>query len=94
MNKQDLQAGLEERRTFLGKLIKQKERALRKAPAGSLRCKKNHNDPEYCGKTLEKIETYLKNGYYPGISLVMTFESKSRPLDTSLIRKTASAYFL
>lgn len=39
------------------------------------------DDPSYVHKALNKINTYIRNGYIPGKNLLLTFESKAIPLN-------------
>ena len=39
------------------------------------------DDPNYVHKALNKINTYIRNGYIPGKNLLLTFESKTIPLN-------------
>ena len=39
------------------------------------------DDPNYVHKALNKINTYIRNGYIPGKNLLLTFESKAIPLN-------------
>ena len=39
------------------------------------------NDSSYVHKALNKINTYIRNGYIPGKNLLLTFESKAVPLN-------------
>ena len=39
------------------------------------------DDPSYVHKALNKINTYIRNGYIPGKNLLLTFESKAVPLN-------------
>ena len=39
------------------------------------------DDPSYVHKALNKINTYIRNGFIPGKNLLLTFESKAVPLN-------------
>ena len=39
------------------------------------------DDPSYVHKALNKINTYIRNGFIPGKNLLLTFESKAIPLN-------------
>lgn len=43
------------------------------------------DDPDYALKALRKIEEYAKNGIYLGYNLVITYETKERPLTVTNI---------
>lgn len=47
------------------------------------------SNPEYAEKAINKISLYEKNGYYPGINLLLTFETERQPLNIL----TAENYF-
>ena len=51
-------------------------------------------DPAYVERNLRKINAYLKAGYVIGETLILTFESASQPISTSVIEKTVKHYFL
>ena len=38
------------------------------------------DDPEYMMAALRKIDDYIKAGYYPGINLIITYETREQPL--------------
>jgi len=50
------------------------------------------DDPEYSVKALAKIDSYEKNGYYPGSQLILTYETSSYPIRTKLIEELISHY--
>lgn len=50
------------------------------------------DDPEYSSKALAKINSYEKNGYYPGSQLILTHETSFRPIRTKLIEELISHY--
>ena len=50
------------------------------------------DDPEYVRKNMIKLETYLLNGIYPGIDLIITWESSSHPLSTKVVEKIINEY--
>lgn len=43
------------------------------------------SNPDYVDSTLRKLNTYAINGIFPGKELVITYESESNPLDTSVL---------
>ena len=45
------------------------------------------DDPDYFAKTIRKIALYLKNGYIPGVNLIMTFETKKEPFVTDDVQR-------
>lgn len=50
-------------------------------------------DPNYVQATLDKLNLYFTNGYIPGVNLLVSFESRTHPLDVSLLREMLR-YFL
>lgn len=50
------------------------------------------DDPEYSARALAKINSYEKNGYFPGSPLILTHETSSRPIRTKLIEELISHY--
>lgn len=49
------------------------------------------NDPQYVGRTSEKIHLYEKNGYWPGHTLLFSMESMEKPLDIRLVEDMLKA---
>lgn len=52
------------------------------------------DDPDYAQKAFAKIAEYNAHGIIPTVNLIMTFETKSRPLGIYTIHKIATDYFL
>ncbi len=52
------------------------------------------DDPEYCAKALRKIEIYEKNGYLPGVDLIITHETSENPVRAGILDKMIEAYLL
>ncbi|MBQ9156741.1 MAG: hypothetical protein IJ137_08170 [Eubacterium sp.] len=50
------------------------------------------DDQEYSQKALTKIESYEKNGYFPGSHLILTHETSLHPIGTKVIEKMISHY--
>ena len=50
-------------------------------------------DDDYCMDNIPKINEYILNGFMPGDSLFMTFESAKRPLDVRVIDKLIEEKF-
>ena len=48
----------------------------------------------YALKNVDKINKYMEMGYYPGESLIMTFESTAQTLSTFLIKAIIEKYLL
>ena len=51
-------------------------------------------NPEYQHKNLSKIVLYEMNGYFPGDSLIITFETSKQPLNMILLERIIQKYFL
>ena len=45
------------------------------------------DNPEYFQKYMKKLEVYTQNEIYPGNQLIMTFETKEKPLTLEEIDK-------
>ena len=52
----------------------------------------NLGDPEYCFKNLTKLEDYSDNGILLGKNLILTFESKDKPLYTANVDRLIKEY--
>ena len=50
------------------------------------------DDPVYTEKALLKIETYIKNGIYPGKQLLLSHETRLRPLNIKNIEELITEY--
>lgn len=50
------------------------------------------DDPNYCEKAIKKINTYIKNGIYPGEQLITTFETSEYPLDVKVLEDIIQKY--
>lgn len=50
------------------------------------------DNPEYSIRTIEKIEEYQRNGYWPGKNMLYTFETKSRMPDMRNLDKMIINY--
>ena len=48
------------------------------------------DDPAYLENAVRKVNAYILNGYIPGKSLVLTYETSKQPLDARVIRKLLS----
>lgn len=49
-------------------------------------------DSSYCDKAIKKIETYQKNGIYPGENLILTFETTGYSMNTRNVTKLIDRY--
>ena len=52
------------------------------------------SDSEYADYEVNKIEKYTFAGYYPGINLILSFETSSRPLSSRIIENYINHYLL
>lgn len=52
------------------------------------------DDEEYCEKAIKKIETFEKNGIFPGENLILTYETRKHPLNIKIVEKLAEKYLL
>ncbi len=52
------------------------------------------DDQNYCNKALARIELYEKNGYSLGESLLVSFETKMRPLDSRVLDRMIRKHLL
>ena len=52
------------------------------------------DDLEYARKAIKKIETYEKNGIFPGQKLILTFETLQDGLDMKVVEKLVKAYLI
>lgn len=47
----------------------------------------------YRRSMFKREETYIKNGYYPGVNLIYTWESDKHPLDLTYVENLVNFYF-
>ena len=52
------------------------------------------DDPAYLFDNIAKINAYMKNGYFPGKNLILTFETKSQPFDQRMMDEIIKQYLL
>lgn len=52
------------------------------------------DDPKYINKNIYKLRLYEKNGIYVGDQLILTYESKDRPLDMNHLEMLIRRYIL
>lgn len=52
------------------------------------------DDSDYCEKAIKKINTYIKNGIYPGEQLILTFETGNCPLDVKVLEETIRRFLV
>lgn len=50
------------------------------------------DNPEYARAAIRKIESYEKNGIYPGENLILTFETRQNVLDFKIIEEMIDRY--
>lgn len=51
------------------------------------------DEEKYRTDTMEKIEAYETNGFIQGVNLIMTFETKEKPLNTKHVRDLINRFF-
>lgn len=51
------------------------------------------DDEKYLNNSLRKQGIYAKNGYYPGVNLILTYETKDHPLDLTYVENQVIFYF-
>lgn len=52
------------------------------------------DNPEYCQKAIQKLETYAKNRIYIGKNLLVTFETFRNPLDMKTVEQMLKEFIL
>ena len=52
------------------------------------------DDPAYLERNIRKIQDYQASGYYPGINLILTFETKNNPFDPRTMDGIIKQYLL
>lgn len=50
--------------------------------------------PDYLHNALSKLRIYAENGIYPTVNLLLSFETRTHPLDSTLLERTLRHYFL
>ncbi len=48
---------------------------------------------EFARKLANKMRTYINNGFIPGDNLILTYETKDRPLDINYVQNLISFHF-
>lgn len=51
------------------------------------------DDAEYLRNAIEKIEMYACTGFYPGENLIITMESRDKPLNSQMVNRLIEKYF-
>ena len=51
------------------------------------------DSPAYSQKAFIKMQNYCKNGYFPSINLITTFETSQCPIDAVKAENVISQYF-
>lgn len=49
--------------------------------------------PEYCEKAIAKLQNYASHGIFPGKSLLLTFETRNRPLNMEFVEQLLKEFF-
>ena len=52
------------------------------------------DDSAYAKSAVRKIDTYQKNGIYPGENLILTFETSDIPLSTRTIQEMVRRFLV
>ncbi len=52
------------------------------------------DDPEYSEKAIKKLEDYAKNGIYIGKNLLVTLETRHKPLDMKVVEQMIKEFIL
>ena len=52
------------------------------------------DNPEYAEYAIRKERAYIRNGFYPGDSLILTSETRTQPLNPDLVKKMIEKYCL
>ena len=51
------------------------------------------DDPVYFTKMMRKLTAYIKDGYVPGVNMIVTFESSSCPLTIDVVKDLIQHHF-
>ena len=51
------------------------------------------DDPDYVHSSVKKIENYCRNGIYPDVNLICTYETANNPLTYSVIEEKINRFF-
>ncbi len=52
------------------------------------------DDEDYCQKAASKLQVYCRNNIIPTVNLILTYETKEKPLDSELVENYIKYYFL
>ena len=52
------------------------------------------DDPDYADNTAVKLNNYMANGYYPGVNLLLTWETARTPIKMKLVREIIARFLL
>ncbi|MBR4993838.1 MAG: hypothetical protein IKY04_06270 [Lachnospiraceae bacterium] len=52
------------------------------------------DDPDYCNSAIRKIDSYIKNGIFPGERLILTFETANCILNDVTVRRLIENYLI
>lgn len=52
------------------------------------------DDPSYMEYNTGRLNDLMRSGFYPGVNLILTFETKSRPLDTGIVHSLIERFLL
>lgn len=52
------------------------------------------DDAEYLRNAMEKIDMYACSGFYPGENLILTMESRDKPLNSKMVNRLVGKYLI
>lgn len=52
------------------------------------------DDQSYMEYNIGRLNDLIRSGFYPGINLILTFETKTRPLDTNIVRALIKQFLI
>ena len=52
------------------------------------------DDQSYMEYNIGRLNDLIKSGFYPGINLILTFETKAKPLDVNIVRALIEKFLL
>ena len=52
------------------------------------------DDENYIESNIPRLEAYERNGIFPGRNLILSFESKEKPIDTRVVEKLIKLYLM
>lgn len=52
------------------------------------------DDQNYCRKAIKKIESFERNGMFPGKNLILTYETRDHPLNVKIVERLVEEYLI